>query len=85
MLLLLLHARSHETHKNYCNFIQHKEVVPNINMWNGPVTVWLQLQQSVNAVCDTKTFTPFAVHCVSKCVLRPVATLQLIFLFLAMK
>jgi hypothetical protein len=33
--------------------------VANSYSWQCPVTVWLQLEQSVSAVHDTKTFTPF--------------------------
>ena len=56
------------------------EDVATIYIWKGPLNVWLQLQQSVNDVHYTKTFTTFAVHCLSKCEQGLVATLKLILL-----
>jgi len=87
MLLLLLPMRSHITYMKIFIILYNTTGLCHMKVANSyscqvPVTVWLQLEQSVSAVHDTKTLTLFAVHCLSKCELGPDATLQLYLFFL---
>ena len=87
MLLLLLPMRSHITYMKIFIILYNTTGLCHMKVANScncqvPVTVWLHLEQLVSVVRDTKTFTLFAVPCLSKCELGPVATLQLHLFFL---
>ena len=63
-----------ESHKIYIKIYNSIKQNENLNLkfsnscsWQGLVIVSLQLEQSVTFVHDTKTVTPFEVHCLSKC------------------